>query len=65
MSNIKGSKVTTQFVGFLLCILLMPTAFAAESLTNVELTGNTTNENTIVGSSTVNFVNPTREFNKC
>ena len=58
MSNIKGSKVTTQFVGFLLCILLMPTAFAAESLTNVELTGNTTNENTIVGSSTVNFVNP-------
>jgi hypothetical protein len=58
MSNIKGSKVTAQFVGLLLSILLIPTAFAAESLTNIELTGNATNENTIVGSSTVNFINP-------
>jgi hypothetical protein len=34
MSNIKGNKVATQLVGLLLCILLIPTAFAAESLTN-------------------------------
>lgn len=58
MSNIKGNKFTTQLAGFLLCILLIPTAFAAESLTNIEVTGNTTNGNIIVGSSSANFVNP-------
>ena len=58
MSNIKGNKVAIQVVGLLLCILLIPTAFAAESLTNDVWLGNATNENTTLGNVTVNSVNP-------
>src|SRR5665647_2364754 len=62
MSNIKGNKVATQLVGLLLCILLIPTAFAAENLTNDVWIGNATNENTTIGNVIVNSVNPSTIF---
>jgi beta propeller repeat protein len=59
MSEIKGLKVTTQFVGLLLCISLISTAFAAGSVNTDDVwIGNVTNENTTIENKTVNSVSP-------
>lgn len=57
MSNIKGSKVAVQLAGLLICLLLIPNAFAAESLTKNVITENV-NSDYITGNSTVTYVNP-------
>ena len=57
MSKSKGIKVITQFVGLLLCMLLMQTAFAAENLTAGDTTtGNATNDTVWVENATTETI---------
>ena len=59
MSKSTGIKAITQFIGLLLCMLLMQTAFAAGNTTaDNELIGNATDDNTTTENTTVNPINP-------
>ena len=59
MSKSTGIKAITQFVGLLLCMLLMQTAFAAGNTTaDNALIGNATDDNTTTENTTVNPINP-------